>query len=44
MRTHADIRKAKEILNYHPSISIEKGIKLFAEWFRENHENLNVVE
>jgi UDP-glucuronate 4-epimerase len=44
MRTHADIRKAKKILNYDPSISIEKGIKLFAEWFRKNHENQNVVE
>jgi UDP-glucuronate 4-epimerase len=32
--THADIEKAKQLLNYNPSISLEKGIKLFYEWFK----------
>lgn len=32
--THADIEKAEQLLNYNPSISIEKGIKLFYEWFK----------
>lgn len=32
--THANIEKAKEILNYKPNISIQFGIKLFHEWFK----------
>ncbi|MCO5250179.1 MAG: GDP-mannose 4,6-dehydratase [Candidatus Kapabacteria bacterium] len=32
--THADIEKAKNLLNYKPSVSLEKGIKLFYEWFK----------
>jgi len=32
--THADIEKAKKLLNYIPSISLGKGIKLFYEWFK----------
>jgi len=32
--THADIEKAKELLNYNPSISLDKGLKLFYEWFK----------
>lgn len=31
--TYADITKAKAELEYHPQISIEEGIKQFAEWF-----------
>jgi len=31
--TYADISKARNLLNYNPEIKIEKGIKLFIEWF-----------
>ncbi len=32
-RTYADISKARRLLNYSPSVPIEKGIPLFVEWF-----------
>lgn len=32
--THADIEKAKKLLNYNPSVSLDKGIKLFYEWLK----------
>lgn len=32
--THADIEKAKVLLNYNPSVSIKEGIKLFYNWFK----------
>jgi UDP-glucuronate 4-epimerase len=31
--THADIEKAKELLQYNPTVSLEKGIQLFYEWY-----------
>ena len=31
--THANIEKAKNLLNYQPSTSIKFGIRLFYEWF-----------
>ncbi len=31
--TFADVSRARELLGYEPSISIEKGIKKFVEWF-----------
>lgn len=34
-RTHADISKARRLLNYQPTTPIEIGIKKFAHWFRE---------
>lgn len=33
INTHADIEKAKNILNYNPNIEIDKGIIKFYEWF-----------
>ena len=33
--TYADISKAKARLGYKPSVSIEQGIPLFAEWFNQ---------
>jgi len=30
----ADISKARQLLHYHPSISVEEGLKLTFEWFR----------
>jgi UDP-glucuronate 4-epimerase len=35
--TFADITKAREKLGYDPQVKIERGIKLFAEWFRKSH-------
>lgn len=32
--THADIEKAKILLNYNPSVSLNEGIKLFYDWFK----------
>lgn len=34
--THADNIKAKEILNWKPKISLEKGLEKFVSWFKEN--------
>lgn len=33
-RTYADISKAKELLDYEPKISFEKGIKNFIDWYK----------
>jgi UDP-glucuronate 4-epimerase len=32
--THADISKAKRLLDYNPGIGIEEGIPRFVEWYR----------
>ncbi len=32
--TFADISKARERLNYRPSVTIDRGIPLFVDWFR----------
>lgn len=34
--TFADISKARARLGYHPTVKIEKGIRLFIDWFRRN--------
>ncbi|MFC7129450.1 SDR family oxidoreductase [Haloferax chudinovii] len=34
--THADIRKANELLGYEPTVSIKEGARLFADWYRNN--------
>jgi UDP-glucuronate 4-epimerase len=34
--TCADITKAREHLGYRPQIQIEKGIALFANWFKQS--------
>lgn len=33
--TYADISKARERLNYRPSVTIDRGIPLFVDWFRQ---------
>jgi len=35
----ADISKAKNLLNYHPEIKIEEGLRLTLEWFKHNIEH-----
>jgi UDP-glucuronate 4-epimerase len=39
-QTFADITKAKKLLNYHPTIKLEHGLKNFYEWFLNNQEIL----
>lgn len=34
-RTHADISKAKRLLDYQPTTPIEQGIRKFADWFKQ---------
>lgn len=34
-RMYADNTRAREILNWRPSVSLEEGLKLTIEWFRE---------
>ena len=35
-KTYADISKARHLLGYHPSTSIEEGIDKFVNWFKEH--------
>jgi UDP-N-acetylglucosamine 4-epimerase len=34
--SHADITKAKELLNYNPEFSLQKGLEEAIEWYWEN--------
>lgn len=34
--TFADITKAKRILNYKPTVSINKGLKIFVDWYKQD--------
>jgi UDP-glucuronate 4-epimerase len=34
--TYADITKAKKILNYNPEVMINKGIRIFVQWYKNN--------
>jgi len=34
--TFADISKARAKLGYNPQVKFEQGIKLFADWFKQN--------
>jgi UDP-glucose 4-epimerase len=36
--THADVTKAREILDYKPSRSIREGVSAYAEWYEENRD------
>jgi UDP-glucuronate 4-epimerase len=36
-RTFADITKARKLLNYQPTTSIQEGIPKFVHWYREQH-------
>ncbi len=35
-RTHADIEKARRLLGYAPSVSVEEGARLFHAWFERS--------
>jgi UDP-glucose 4-epimerase len=36
--THADIDKARELLDYEPSVSIKEGARKFVAWYRDNEQ------
>jgi UDP-N-acetylglucosamine 4-epimerase len=36
----AEISKAKNLLGYHPKISVEEGLRLTFEWYKERFESL----
>jgi UDP-glucuronate 4-epimerase len=38
-KTCADIHKARKLLNFQPKINIERGVKIFVDWFNQYHNN-----
>lgn len=38
-QTYADISKAKRLLGYNPKINVDKGLKIFCEWYSKNRFN-----
>ena len=42
-KTYADITHAKTTYGYTPSISIQKGIPLFVDWFKRSYHHLNTA-
>ena len=37
--THADISKAQKVLNYNPTMNIDKGLDKFISWFNDYSTN-----
>lgn len=38
METYSDTSKANKMLNYNPTVTLDEGIKKFAEWFKEYYK------
>ncbi len=36
--THADVSKARELIDYNPEYTIREGVKKFVDWYKENQE------
>ena len=36
MHSHANIEKARNLLGYHPTHTIEKGLDIYLEWYKKN--------
>ncbi|WP_135806374.1 GDP-mannose 4,6-dehydratase [Halorussus marinus] len=36
--THADVSKARELLDYEPTTTIREGVEQFTEWYQENRD------
>lgn len=36
--THADVTKARELIDYEPSRDIREGVSQFVDWYRENRD------
>ncbi len=43
MRHSADISKAKRVLGYRPSVSIDEGLARYVEWVRTNYPNTKAL-
>lgn len=41
-RTFADISKARRLLNYHPRVQLDQGLRSFYNWYRENERLLQL--
>jgi UDP-glucuronate 4-epimerase len=41
-QTFADISKAKRLLQYNPQTSLEEGLRLFHDWYRQHQAILNL--
>ncbi len=37
IETYADIEKSKNLLNFHPKVTIEEGLEEFLEWYKSYH-------
>ena len=37
--TNADISKAREELGYEPQTSLDQGLKIFVDWYKEYYRN-----
>jgi nucleoside-diphosphate-sugar epimerase len=44
LHTSADISKAKALLDWTPSTTVEKGIELTVQWHLNNREWLNKID
>ncbi len=42
IKTHADVRKARKLLNYKPQTKIEDGIRRFADWYVERQSRIEL--
>ena len=40
LRTHANIDKARRLLDYRPETALEEGLRAEVEWFSRHHELL----
>ena len=40
-QTYADISKARNILGYSPSMDLEKGLRIFMDWYRKNTRRMS---
>jgi len=38
MRTHADVSKAERLLNFHPTVGLEEGVRRFLDWYRQESQ------
>lgn len=36
--THADVSKARELIDYNPEYTIREGVRKFVDWYKENQE------
>jgi len=42
--TYADVAKAGKMLGYEPKVSIEEGLRIFCNWFKENQDWLLALD